>query len=110
VPTLPGHREEIEVLRLTLVAGRTGTWEWNAETGSVTADAVHQSLFGLAPQDQPQPDEVYWARILPEEIASGLETATATLKENREFQMGAVGIASWRGRALDSLSGTSQAR
>jgi PAS domain S-box-containing protein len=64
-----------------------GTWEWNSTTGVVSADAAHQSLFGLPPQTEPQPDPVYWARLIPEEIALGLERAKAALKDGTEFQM-----------------------
>jgi hypothetical protein len=57
-----------------------GTWEWNSTTGVLSADAAHQSLFGLPPQTEPQPDQVYCARVIPEEIALGLERAKAVSK------------------------------
>src|SRR3984893_4745856 len=76
-----------EHFRLALEAARMGTWEWNSTTGVVSADAAHQSLFGLPPQTDPQPDPVYWARLIPEEIALGLERAKAALKDGTEFQM-----------------------
>jgi PAS domain S-box-containing protein len=79
--------ESEEHFRLALEAARMGTWEWNSTTGVVSADAAHQSLFGLPPQTEPQPDPVYWARLIPEEIALGLERAKAALKDGTEFQM-----------------------
>jgi PAS domain S-box-containing protein len=80
-------RASEERLRLALGAARMGTWEWDAETGLVTADAVHQSLFGLPPQVQPQPSQVYWAQMDPDEIAEGLKTARAALQKGADFEM-----------------------
>jgi hypothetical protein len=53
VPTLPGYREKIEVLRLALVAGGIGTMEWNAETGLLTADAVCQTFSDVRRPSDP---------------------------------------------------------
>jgi GAF domain-containing protein len=46
-------RESEEHFRLALEAGQMGTWKWDAVTGLLTADAAHQAIFGLPPQDQP---------------------------------------------------------
>jgi hypothetical protein len=46
-------RESEEHLRLALEAGQMGTWKGDAGTGLITADAAHQAIFGLPPQDQP---------------------------------------------------------
>jgi PAS domain S-box-containing protein len=100
-------------LQLALEAGRMGTWEWQADTGMLTADALHQALFGLPPQSAPQPNDVYWARMVPEEIAVAMESAKAALRDGTEFQMehrvirpgGAVAWMMSRGRAKhDDLS------
>ena len=45
--------ESEEHFRLALEAVRMGTWEWTPNTGMLSADAVHQSLFGLSPQSEP---------------------------------------------------------
>jgi PAS domain-containing protein len=79
--------ESDEHFRLALEAARMGTWEWNPTTGMCSADAAHQSLFGLSPQSEPQPNQVYWARLIPEEIALGLERAKTALENGTEFQM-----------------------
>lgn len=54
--------------RLALEAAKMGTWEWNAQAGTIEADAFHQLLFGLPPQQGPRPLEVYFARMLPDEM------------------------------------------
>jgi PAS domain S-box-containing protein len=79
--------ESEEHFRLALEAARMGTWEWNPTTGMLSADAAHQSLFGLSPQSEPHPNQVYWARMIPEEIALGVERAKTALKNGTEFQM-----------------------
>jgi len=74
-------------LRLVLEAARIGSWEWDAEAGLLTADAVYQSLFGLPAQKEPRPVEDYWAQMVPEETAAAIEIATAALKHGAEYQM-----------------------
>ncbi|HEY4860860.1 MAG TPA: PAS domain-containing protein, partial [Xanthobacteraceae bacterium] len=64
-----------------------GTWEWNPSTGMLSADAAYQSLFGLSPQREPPPNQVYWAQMTAEEIALGLERAKTALKNGTEFEM-----------------------
>ena len=64
-----------------------GTWEWNPSTGMLSADAAYQPLFGLSPQREPPPNQVYWAQMTAEEIALGLERAKTALKNGTEFEM-----------------------
>src|ERR1700730_6149636 len=64
-----------------------GTWEWNPRTGMLSADAAYQPLFGLSPQREPPPNQVYWAQMIAEEIALGLERAKTALKNGTEFEM-----------------------
>ena len=62
-------------MKLALEAGHMGTWEWNADTGLLKADANHQALFGLPPQERPQPDEDYLTHMVPEEFRLSVEKA-----------------------------------
>jgi PAS domain S-box-containing protein len=80
-------RASEEHLRLALESGRMGTWEWDTRSELVITDAVCRSIFGLPPQSEPQPTQIYWARMVPEEVATGLERARAALKDGTEFQM-----------------------
>jgi PAS domain S-box-containing protein len=80
------HRANEQHLRLALDVGPIGTWEWDPETATVTSDAAHQSLYGLPPHDGPRPEELYRARLLPEEIAAGYERARTALRNNTEIQ------------------------
>lgn len=80
-------RESEQHLRLALEAGRMGTWEWDTEKGLVKADAAHQALFGLPPQDRPLPAEVYWAHMIPDEIRLGVEKAKEVLSNRTDIQL-----------------------
>jgi PAS domain S-box-containing protein len=106
-------RESEEHLRLALEAGQMGTWEWDAAKGLLKADAAHQALFGLPPQDRPLPNEVYWAHMVPEEIRLGVESTLEAVKNGTDIQLEqrvvrADGEVRWmasRGRAKDGNSG-----
>jgi PAS domain S-box-containing protein len=106
-------REREEHLRLALEAGRMGTWEWNAATRHLKADAAHQALFGLPPQDQSLPNEIYWAHMAPEEIREGLQKAEEALSNGTDLQLehrvvltnGEVRWMVSRGRAKDADPG-----
>ena len=63
-------RESEEHLRLALEAGQMGTWEWDPAAGLVKADAAHQALFGLPPQDQPLPTESIGSTCRPRKFVS----------------------------------------
>jgi PAS domain S-box-containing protein len=106
-------RESEEHLRLALEAGQMGTWKWDAVTGLNTADAAHQAIFGLPPQDQPLPSEVYWAQMVPEEVRLGVEKARAAIENGTDVQwehrvIRPDGEVRWmfsRGRARDGEPG-----
>ena len=106
-------RESEEHLRLALEAGQMGTWKWDAVTGLNTADAAHQAIFGLPPQDQPLPNEVYWAQMVPEEVRLGVEKARAAIENGTDVQwehrvIRPDGEVRWmfsRGRARDGEPG-----
>jgi PAS domain S-box-containing protein len=76
-----------EHLRLALEAANMGTWEWDAETGLITADRTHQALFGLPPQDGPLSNETYWARMDPEEREIGTERAVSALRTKSDIKL-----------------------
>src|ERR1700730_10267782 len=79
--------ESEEHFRLSLEAARMGTWEWNAATGVVSADATHRSLYGLSSKTEPQSDQVYRAQMIPDEVAVRVERAKAALKKGTEYQI-----------------------
>lgn len=106
-------RESEEHLRLALEAGQMGTWEWDPVKGLLKGDAAHQALFGLPPQDQPLPNEVYWDRMVPEEIRMGVEKAKDALRNGTDIILqqrvlrpdGEVRWALFRGRPKKGDSG-----
>jgi PAS domain S-box-containing protein len=79
--------ENGEHCRLALQAGRIGTWEWNLATCLLTSDPGYQSLFSLPPQIGPQSNKVYWAQMIPEEVAAGVEQAKTALNDGTEYQI-----------------------
>ena len=79
--------ESEEFFRLALEAGRIGTWEWDSETGQIKADAVHQSFFGMPPQERPMSNETYWKLMDPEEELIGTKRAQDALTEGKDIQL-----------------------
>ena len=102
-------REAETQFRLALDAAQMGTWAWDAAANVLTANSVHQGFFGLPPQDGPLPVQIYWDRMVQEEIDQGFEKAKWALKKGNAFQMeqrviGQGGKHRWllsRGRAQD---------
>jgi hypothetical protein len=45
------------------------------------------ALFGLPPLDEPLPNEVYWAHMVPEEIRRGVESTKDALSKGREIHL-----------------------
>ncbi|MEN3352413.1 MAG: hypothetical protein V7640_571 [Betaproteobacteria bacterium] len=80
-------RENEEHLRLTLEAGRMGTWEWDSETNLVTMDAIQRSFFGLPPHQGPLPASIYWTQMTREEVDKSRQTALGSMKEGGTFQI-----------------------
>jgi PAS domain S-box-containing protein len=80
-------RDRDEHLRLALEAAQMGTWEVDGPTGLLKADAAFQALFGLPPQTQPQPSEVYWAQMMPEEVRLGVEHAKAAIENGTDTHL-----------------------
>jgi len=80
-------RESEEFFRLALDAGGLGTWEWDSETHLIKADAVHQALFGMPPQERPMPAEAYWELIGPENQNAGTRQARAALERGNDIEL-----------------------
>ena len=80
-------RDSDEHFRLALEAGKLGTWEWDAATHLIKADHTHQALFGLTPQDEPLPNEAYWARMAAEETEIGTQRAIDALEKGTDIQL-----------------------
>ena len=80
-------RDSDEHFRLALEAGKLGTWEWDAATHLIKADHTHQALFGLTPQDEPRPNEAYWAHMAPEEAEIGTQRAMDALERGTDIQL-----------------------
>ena len=64
-----------------------GTWEWDLETRLITADAAHQALFGMAPQERPMPSETYWKLIDLDEGEIGTKRAGDILKRGEDIRL-----------------------
>ena len=80
-------RESEEFLRLALEGGRMGTWEWDADTRLIKADAAHQAWFGMSPQERPMPNEAYWDLMDPEEEEIGTKRAQDALDQGKDIQL-----------------------
>ncbi|MBV8687575.1 MAG: PAS domain-containing protein [Alphaproteobacteria bacterium] len=80
-------RETEEFFRFALEAGGLGTWEWDFETRLITADAVHQALFGMGPQERPMPAEAYWRPMDPEAEGAGNGSAGEALDQGEDIQL-----------------------
>ena len=80
-------RESEEFFRLALEGGRMGSWEWDSETHLIKADAAHQALFGMPPQEQPLPNEAYWNLMDSEEQEIGTQRAQDALDEGKDIEL-----------------------
>jgi len=80
-------RESEEFFRLALEGGRMGTWEWDSETHLIKADAAHQALFGMPPQERPMPNEAYWERMDREEEEIGTKRAQDALEQGKDIEL-----------------------
>lgn len=70
-------------LRLALLAGRMGTWDWDLTTGEVAMDRVEQELAGLKPRNGVVRIEEFMERVHPDD-RSGLHQAIARATEHGE--------------------------
>lgn len=80
-------RENEEFFRLALEGAGMGTWEWDAKTHLIKADAVHQAFFGMPPQEQPVPNEAYWKLMDPEEEEIGTKRAQYALAQGKDIEL-----------------------
>ena len=80
-------RENEEFLRLALEGAGMGTWQWDADTHLVKADAAHQAFFGMPPQERPLPNEVYWKLMDAEEEEIGTKRAQDALDQGQDIQI-----------------------
>ena len=113
-------RDSEEHFRLALEAGNMGTWEWDAATHLIKGNKTHQALFGMAPQDEPLPNEAYWARMAPEEAEIGTQRAIDALEKGTDIQLElpiqpSEGVTRWisiqgrpRQRGTGSIIGTTR--
>jgi PAS domain S-box-containing protein len=107
-------RDSQEHFRLALEAGNMGIWEWDAATNLLKADKAHQALFDLPPQDDPRPNEVYWALMDPDESDIGRQRAMDALASGSDIEIElrvrpSEGVVRWiavRGRPRNSGSGS----
>ena len=107
-------RDSEEYFRLALEAGNMGIWEWDAATRLIKADQAHQALFELPPQDDPRPNEDYWALMDPQESEIGTQRAMNALESGTDIQIelrvrSPEGMCRWiavRGRPRNNGSGS----
>jgi PAS domain S-box-containing protein len=65
-----------------------GTWEWDSHTRLIKADAAHQALFGLFPQEGLMSAEVYWRLMDAEEEDTGTTmSAREALERGEDIQL-----------------------
>lgn len=107
-------RDSEAYFKLALEAGNMGIWEWDAATRLIKADQAHQELFELQPQDDPRPNEDYWAHMDPRESEIGTQRATNALQSGTDIQLelrmrSPEGVSRWiavRGRPRNNGSGS----
>ena len=80
-------RESENFFRLALEGGGMGTWEWDSETRLIKADAAHQALFGMPPQERPVPNQAYWDLTDPGEEEIGTGSARDALAQGKDIQL-----------------------
>ena len=80
-------RESEEFFRLALEGGRMGSWEIGSETHLIKADAAHQALFGMPPQDRPLPNEAYWKLMDSQEEEMGTQRAQDALDNGKDIEI-----------------------
>ena len=106
------HRDE-ERARVTLEAGRMGTWSWDLATGSVTWDEAMETLYGMAPGSFTGEFEEYANRIHPDDrdwVAHQIATARSEgrgveFEHRLEWPDGSVHWIESRGRAVHDDDG-----
>ncbi|MFP4511472.1 MAG: SpoIIE family protein phosphatase [Acidimicrobiales bacterium] len=79
-----------ERLRLALLAGGLGVWEWDRRTDTVEWDEALEEIFGLAPGEGPTDFDSYLALLHPEDVevvgatvAEAIDTGTDFTVEHR---------------------------
>ena len=80
-------RDKQDHLQLALDGAHIGTWEWDAASGLIRADAQHRALFGLPPEGSPQPIEVYWSHMMPAESGPGYEEGNGAPRAGADIEV-----------------------
>ena len=74
-------------LRLALEASRTGTWDWNTETGKVTWDRNNTRLFGLEAKEF-EGTYAHFVRMLhPEDVPTLEQSLKDAVEQKQEFSL-----------------------
>ncbi len=89
-----GRREAQEALaaserrlRLALLAGRMGTWFWNARTNSVRWDAALESIYGLDPGTFGGTYEAFLDLVHPADRERVIETVVQAGQESTDYEL-----------------------
>ncbi|HJV74702.1 MAG TPA: PAS domain-containing protein, partial [Noviherbaspirillum sp.] len=77
-------REQAEELRLALRVGRSGSFQWNAQTGEHRWSTEILSLYGLKPEEFGGKDPDWLACLLPEDRHGAMTAVERSLK-NGEY-------------------------
>ncbi|MEW6160886.1 MAG: PAS domain S-box protein, partial [Verrucomicrobiota bacterium] len=71
-PSCPSRSEQ--AMRLAILAGRIGTWDWEFATGQIIWSEMHEQLWGMAPGSFQGTYSEFAARVHPDD-RPGLEAA-----------------------------------
>ncbi|MCU1261542.1 MAG: hypothetical protein JWO80_4427, partial [Bryobacterales bacterium] len=74
-------------LRLALLAGRMGTWFWNARTNTVQWDAALEQIYGLPPGTFGGTYEAFLDRVHPDDRERVTESVTQAGQQASDYEI-----------------------
>jgi PAS domain S-box-containing protein len=80
-------RDSTAALRVTLEAGRLGTWRWDLASGVVVWDETLERLYGLAPRSFDGTWEGYVALLHPDDRDAVLHRVEVALAERSDYDV-----------------------
>jgi PAS domain S-box-containing protein len=100
-------RENEEMLRLALTAGRAGAWKWDLTTDSLDWSDEYYRIFGFEPGSIPPSAEAGFSRVHPDDLAQ-IEGAVRQAME-RGTQIDAFHRVIWPDGSIHWVRGISRA-
>jgi PAS domain S-box-containing protein len=74
-----------ERLRLALLAGRMGTWDWNLETNDVVFDDAEKEIIGLESERSLFPIDVFFKLVHPDDTAELQRAIRSAISGTRPY-------------------------